>query len=210
MSEFAQTSTGSFVDTDSIAPEDVKAAAQIDLNDFPGLSKFKFYPYVRFRSLEWANYGIVATWGNASDTEVSSVQSGSVGEIEETAPLMDFNEALELVKAGKPRSFEDYPFVAVTSKTDYDEVLAAAEGVEPYPQGRKEWSPRHRELDSNWEGSGVYDFRDSPPTQHVESVEVYERQGMEFQAEHIIEAMFQGDEWRNDLSILIGLLKDDQ
>lgn len=207
MSEFLQVKPGMFVDTDEIAPEDVKAVAVQDDNDFPTLLKFKFYPYVKFRSLEWANYGILATRGKAGEDEVESVQIGSVGEMENTAPLMDLNEALNLVKTGQPHSFEDFPFVAVTSKTDYIEVLAAAEGVEPYPQGRKDWSPRRREFDSSWEGSGVYDFRDSPPTQHAASVEEYERQGMEFEATQIIDMTFQGDGWRNDLSNLIELLK---
>ena len=57
-------------------------------------------------------------------------------------------------------------------------------------------------------GPGVYDFRDSPPTQSYESVEAYESSSLEFEAEQILEYMFQGDEWKAALRKLIPEIRE--
>jgi len=215
VSELVQTKPGTFVDTDEIAPEDVKSVATQDDNDFPTLSTFKFYPYVTFTSLERANYGIIATRGKAGAKEVESVQIGSIGEIEDLASLLTMDTALRLIETGTEYRFEEDPFVEVTTKEDYTELAEAAgvPSIRLTPRvTRKDWSPRPgkelRATVSNWEGSGVYDFREMPPTRHAASVEEYQRQGMEFESEQIIEMMFQGYGWQNDLSRVIDLLKD--
>lgn len=215
MSELLEVKPGMFVDTDKIAPEDVKAVATQYESDFPTLSAFKFYPYVTFPSLERAHYGILATRGNAGEDEVESVQAGSVGEIEDLAPSMGVEDALRLIETGQELTFEEYPFVEVNTKMDYDELVAAAAGLPNVPTQkptRKDWSPISKKKPegkwSAWEGVGVYDFRDSPPSRHAASVEEYQSAGMDAEATQIIDMMFQGDGWRWDLNILIDMLKD--
>jgi hypothetical protein len=50
--------------------------------------------------------------------------------------------------------------------------------------------------DGDWQGKGLYDFRDDPPS-FQGSVEDYELEEMKRAAEEAFDFMFQGDEWED-------------
>ena len=158
---------GVFVDTERVdAPE--------------GAAQANIYPYAAFRSLEHVEYGLLLTDGGARAGEIDRVEVGAYG-MESLAHYWEFNHALIAIgETEGPRSmFEDAPLVEVTSKNDYDEALKAL-SVE----------------DSDWDGPGLYDFRDSPPT-YSGTIEEYELEELERAADDAVDFMFQGEEWED-------------
>ncbi len=158
---------GVFIDTERVdAPEEAPQA--------------NIYPYAIFRSLEHVEYGLMLTDGGARAGEIDRVEVGAY-DMEPLAHYWEFNHALSAIEETKgPRSmFEEDPLVEVTSKGDYDEALKAL-SIE----------------DSDWDGPGLYDFRDSPPT-YSGTIEEYELEELEYAADNAVDFMFQGEEWED-------------
>jgi len=161
----------------------------------------KVYWYVRFFSLERAGYGFAllekgpkSKWIDHEEVHEQMFDPTAV------APLTDFREGLELLEKGRLGMLEEYPFVEVTSEEDYNQALAAFLEIK---EGPREWSPRTKktiEEESNWDGPGVYDFRDM--TIHAKSVEEYEKDGMEYWAKETLDSAYE-DDWQPALQRLL-------
>lgn len=187
-----------FVDEDST---DVSEIVHEDLGEW------KFHPYVEFSSLERAYYGFVMLKSPPGTPDQEKIY----GTIDHTmiwensiAPLFDFGDALkELQEPQRSRSFfEEYPYLEVESKEKYKELLNAEHPV----LGPKDWTPgkRRKKPDwSEWKGPGVYDMREVPPVQAYPSVEAYETEAMEREADETTDFMFQGDEWKDLVTQMI-------
>ncbi len=197
-----------FMDSGAISAEDILTEAPKDW--FPGLSLFNIYPYGEFSSLERAYYGLAAVKGEPASKWLASAATGTM-EMENPAPLTEFSEALELLEEERDHLFEDSPFVEVKREEDYNRALAVILNLE-IPRSIKAWSPiikKKLERESSWMGPGVYDFRDEPPSHHADTVAAYEIEGLGFEADNIIEYMFQGDEWKNTLREVIQDLREE-
>jgi hypothetical protein len=171
---------GRFVD-DPLTEDEVRRAAPKEWT--PRLRGLQVRPWIEFVTLETARYGLLL-----SDLEGREIDSEKVGRetfTDPIAPLTLFQEAFDLVRR-ESRLLDEYPFVEVETQEQYDLVREAQAVGE-----------------SEWEGPGVYDFREQPPTRHAESVEAYELEGMEFWAGEVLEGMFQGDEWKRTLLELL-------
>ena len=159
---------GTFVDSDPSQSPDHKSAGH------------DIYPYAYFRSLEHVAFGLRRTDGGPKGSEIASVEVGAYG-MEPLVQYWDFGDALEEVKVSDARgAFEEVPLVEVDSKADYDRALFEMD-IEP--------------RDGDWKKSGLYDFRDSPPT-YSGTVEDYELEEMERAADDAFDFMYQGDEWK--------------
>jgi hypothetical protein len=166
-------------------------------------SDYSVYAYVEFPSLERAYGGLALvekTKNGPKEKWVDSVQVDQMTWENSIAPLTEFKEAVELLEEGAKYGFEEYPYVEVDKEEDYKKALLA---ISKESEGPKEWSPRKKDEDSGWEGPGVYDFRESPPTRVYKSVLEYEMSSMESEADDVLEYMFQGDEWIKDLKSLV-------
>jgi hypothetical protein len=135
------------------------------------------YPYAYFRSLEHVAFGLYRTAGGPHDEEIDSEQVGSYG-MEPLNPYWEFGDALAEIDS--KYAFEEVPYVEVISKEEYIEALEALDAPE--------------EDEDGWEGAGLYDFRDSPPS-YMGTVEANELKDMERAADDAFEYMFQDDEW---------------
>ena len=186
-----------FVDKD---PVDVEAHAP---RYWSPRQKPHVYWYVRFRSLERAEYGLAllnkgpkSKWIDSEEVREVTFDSTAV------APLNDFKEAVkDLSKENKGRHvFEEFPYVEVTSEDGYKLALAAFLGI---GSGPRDWSPRDQEVleaESNWKGPGVYDFRDM--TRHAKSVEEYEKDSMAYWADDVLDSSHDED-WEPKLESLL-------
>jgi len=162
------TGSGHFIDTDPVDPP--KGAADPDVH---------IYPYADFRSLEHVSYGLVRTHGGPEDEEIDSVEVGEYG-MEPLAPFHEFKIALDSIDS--KFVFEEVPLVEVETEEQYNEALdALAEEEDEDEEG-------------DWEGPGLYDFRDSPPS-YSGTVEEYELEELERAADDAFGFMFQGEEW---------------
>jgi hypothetical protein len=172
---------GRFVD-DPLTEDEIRRAAPKEWT--PRLQGLQVRPWVEFVTLETARYGLLLF-----DPEGREIDTKTVGRDrlspDGVAPLTLFEEAFDLVRR-ESRLLDEYPFVEVETKEKYD-LVREAQAVE----------------ESGWEGPGVYDFRERPPTRQAESVEAYELEGMEFWAGDILDGMFQGDEWKRHLRDLL-------
>ena len=189
MSKIIHTGGGIFVDTEPVAAPD-------GMDDDPNVH---IYAYARFRSMEHVAYGLFRTTGGPEDEEIESEKVGEYG-MEPRAPYWQFNDAMdELERGGRGKrsgrlyAFEETPYVEVTDEEDFDTALEAL-GLDPD--------------DSAWEGPGLYDFRDEPPT-FQGSVEEYEEESLTEEADQAIEFMFQGDEWEDTYRALAGTEEGD-
>jgi hypothetical protein len=163
----------------------------------------RVYPYVEFPSLERAYVGLALVKESKKGPKekwIDSVQVDQMTWENSIAPLTEFREALELLGEGTKWAFEEYPYVEVDTEGDYKKALLA---IADEAEGPKEWSPRKKDEDSGWEGPGVYDFRERPPTRVYKSVLEYEMSSMESEADGALEYMFQGDKWKEDLRKLM-------
>jgi len=187
-----------FVDKD---PVDVKAHAPRDWS--PRSKNPSVYWYVRFPSLERAEYGLAllnkgpkSKWIDHEEIREVTFDPSAI------APLNDFKEALKYLEEGEKSKhvFEEFPSVEVKSEEDYKAALAAFLGI---GRGPRDWSPndeKRLEAESNWKGPGVYDFRDM--TRHSKSVEEYEKGDMEFWANDVLDGAYD-DDWEPKLQKLL-------
>lgn len=186
-----------FVDKD---PVDVEAHAP---RHWSPRKKSPVYWYVRFRSLERAEYGLAllnkgpkSKWIDSEEVREVTFDSSAV------APLNEFKEALKYLgeeNKGK-HLFEEFPYVEVTSEEDYKNALAAFLKIH---RGPRDWSPKDKnalEDESNWKGPGVYDFRDM--TRHAKSVEEYEKDSMAYWADDVLDGAHEED-WEPKLESLL-------
>ena len=148
-----------------------------------GAPSANVYPYASFRSLEHVSFGLRLTTGGAKDEEIESVEVGEYS-MEPLNPFMEFNDAMDEVRRGSKYTFEEVPFVEIENEEQYEEALDALD-VEGHP----------------WEGPGLYDFRDSPPS-FAGTVEDSELEALEYAADEAIDFMFQGEEWEKAYSEL--------
>lgn len=175
MAKIIHTGGGIFVDTEPVA-------APEGMEDDPDV---RIYAYANFRSLEHVSFGLHRTDGGPQDDEIDSVKVGEYG-MEPIASFWDVGDAikeLERETGGRRERrwiFEENPFVEVTDEEDYNDALEALGITE----------------ETAWEGPGLYDFRDDPPS-FQGSVEDYELDEMKDAADQAIEFMFQGDEWED-------------
>jgi hypothetical protein len=143
-----------------------------------GTADAHIYPYAYFRSLEHVSYGLSRRDGGPKGEEIDSVEVGHYG-MEPIAPFWEFGDAMGDIES--KYAFEEVPLVEVTSKDKYNMALEALD-IDPE--------------DGAWEKSGLYDFRDEPPT-YQGTVESYELEEMERAADDAFEFMFQGEEWED-------------
>lgn len=155
-----------------------------------GTPRANIYAFAVFRSLEHVRYGLMLTEGGPFDDEIDSETVGSYG-MEPLAPYWEFGHALDAIQNGSKWAFEETPFVEVETEAQFNEALDAL-GVS-----------EDDDFVTTWEGPGLYDFRDDPPS-FGGSVEDYERDDMERAADDAIEFMFQGDEWEDAYRKLVG------
>jgi len=175
MSKIIHTGGGIFVDTEPVAAPD-------GMEDDPAV---RIYAYAKFRSLEHVSYGLHRTDGGPEDDEIDSEKVGEYG-MEPIAAYHQFNDALREIRKEKRKwMFDEVSYVEVTSEDDYDEAVDALD-----PDFIDKGDP------TGWEGPGLYDFRDDPPT-FQGSVEDYELDEMKDAADQAIEFMFQGEEWED-------------
>lgn len=167
------TEGGTFIDTDPIAAPD----------GTPDDPDVRIYPYAYFRSLEHVAYGLYRTAGGPKDEEIDSVEVGEYG-MEPLAQYWEFGDALKEVERGSKYAFEETPFVEVETEEQYDEALDALADEED------------EDDEGDWQGPGLYDFRDYPPSYQV-TVEEDELRAMEDAADQAFDFMFQGDEWKD-------------
>lgn len=168
----------------------------------------KVYWYVRFFSLERAGYGFAllakgpkSKWIDHEEIREQMFDPTTI------APLSNFSEGLESLERGRTWAIEEFPFVEVKSKEDYDKALQAFIESRREESGPREWSPRPGESleklmedRSDWRGPGVYDFRDM--SLHEKSVEKYEVDGMEYWAKDTLDSAYD-DEWQPALKKLL-------
>ena len=182
MGKIIHTGNGVFVDTEPVAaPEGIEDDPNVHI-----------YAFAFFRSLEHVRYGLFRTEGGPQDKEIDSEDVGQYG-MEPLNPYWEFADAIKELEAGSEHSFEETPAVEVTSKEDYDEAL-------------DELDIAHE--DGDWQGPGLYDFRDEPPS-FFGTTEDMELDDMERAADDAFEFMFQGDEWEEAYKNLAAEEEDD-
>lgn len=198
---------GTFVDDDPVSPEEIREIMGADWD--PKLELIEVHPFVEFTSLERAYYGLsIHTLNPASVPRLNpTTDSVNVGQqmFENVSPLTEFKEALKLIQEGDQGLLEEFPFSEIEKESDYNEIVAAIIDVKP-PRKTQDWSPSVQsriKRESAWTGPGIYDMRDRPPTKQADSVEKYERDGMEYWAGDTLDYMFQGDEWKEKLRNLL-------
>lgn len=174
-----------------------------------GRLDFKVHPYVEFVSAERAYYGLMATRASLKTPYwIASVQTGTQV-FENVAPLLEFNEALEALHRGDTFILEEVPFSEVMEEEDY--LRAAAASLDLILEDDDGYfisaALKRVQEESAWEGPGVYDMRDKPPTKAYGSAVEYEVAVMEEEASNVVDYMFQGDEWRKSLKELLEEVK---
>jgi hypothetical protein len=199
-----------FVDDEPLSLEEIRKAAPLEW--VPGLERYSIFPWVEFYSLERAGYGLVAIGeGKPSVSKEVREQQFDPSTI---APLTEFSEAIKALEDGETYLADEFPYVEITEERDYRRAVAACLEIKGSKASPLDWSPRDRQdekrvkYESKWEGPGVYDVRECPPSKHAASVEEYELDGMEAEASDVLDFMFQGDEWKDSLRELISELLD--
>jgi hypothetical protein len=171
------------------------------------------YAYVDVDAFN-VSYGLMRTTGGPEDSIVSYKKVGGYESSDGSfAPYWEFADALKEIegRAGShgPRSlrgagasmyltpemekesrraeeerrrqlsylFAENPLVEVTDEGDYDEALSAL-GFDA--------------AEGSWEGPGLYNFDDSPPT-YASTLEDYEREALKDEAERALEMMWDED-----------------
>lgn len=198
---------GSFIDDEPVGEDDVKRElARLGAPPSEAPRFRDIYPYVQFHSLERASYGLVLTAGAPRGRTLDYEETGETG-FENLAPLNDLDDAVENLERGDEVVFEEAPYAEILDEADYNRTLRAAAGeVDDEPE---EWEPGKEPAGapegepSVWDGPGVYDLRDLPPTKSWPSVEEYEAEAMDREASDLVDFMFQGDEWRDTLRDLV-------
>lgn len=136
------------------------------------------YAYVKFPSLERAEYGIYMTEGDPSDSEIKSESLGeSTYDPTSIAPLTDFADAVEVLKDGD--SLEEFPYVEISDEAQFNKLIESA------------GKDRENEF---WEGPGVYIIAGSTYHRQYDSVERYQMEEMKAAADDLIEDLHSGEE----------------
>lgn len=185
---------GVVVDTDPIDLSDVSAKEWS-----PRLRDVRAYGYVRFYSFERADYGVfISTEGPKGEWK----ESAAVGNtrFDGIAPYGTFGDAIGEVN--DKSMFEEVPLVEVLLEEDYAKAVLAQLGENLDDPGSWKLTSLQEVKDGDWEGPGLYDFRDKPPT-FSGTVDEYEVADMEFWAEDTLDYMYQGDEWKSTLRTLL-------
>lgn len=163
----------------------------------------KIYWYVRFRSLERAEYGLAllrsgprSKWLDHKEVREVMFEPTAI------APYFQFSEGLSELQSGHKYGFEEVPFVEVENEEDYNLALVA---FLENQEGPRDWSPEVRKKkrikeESNWKGPGLYDFRDM--TRGAKSVEEYEKDSMEYWAKDALDSSYD-DDWEPTLHKLL-------
>lgn len=180
--------SGLFIDTDPVDPPEGQ--------DEP--AEGHIYAYAIFRSLEHVSYGLTLKESPEGD-EIDSIEVGEYG-MEPLASFWEYADALDAIRrsGGKTHVFEDEPFVEVESMEDYSEAIFELSG------GKEEATGDDLE---NWQGPGLYDFRDNLPS-YQGTVEENELEELERAADEAFDFMFQGDEWKESYAELAGSEED--
>lgn len=106
---------------------------------------------------------------------------------ESMAPLTDTEEAISMYQKDKKYAFEEFPYVDLETEEQY------IRAIENERLGPKDWSPKQKKKSEMWQGPGIYDFRDHPPTRSYKNLDVYETSGMEERARQVLESTYDGD-----------------
>jgi hypothetical protein len=145
---------------------------------------YTVYAWAEFPSLERVVGGLFITDGGADGEWIESRTLEETG-MEPLAQVSEFRDAIK--EAGSKYAFEEYPFVEVSSKEEFDEAIEASD-FEDVPA---------------WEGPGVYDFRDF--TKSYDSVEDHQMEAMTSEADNMLnDYMFQSDDWKEAVVELFG------
>jgi len=194
------------------------------IDDKPVEEHPEIHPYVEFPSLERASYGFAHVEKAGRRYKVlDSREVGETG-FEPIALFFEFRDALGELEnrlyaeeAGKTLHgpwwsiFEESSMVLIDDKREYDDAMKVAETLDrrnelrlhqqrvetAIAEGLFSSSPREREYkkkESEWDGPGLYDFREFPFTRSYGSVSEYEISVMKDEADNILEYMYQGDE----------------
>lgn len=146
----------------------------------------RFVPWVEFYSLERAGVGVLAVEGDPTSGRILATKElKEIPYFEPLAPLHEFKDALEALVRGNDFVFEEHPFGPIENKEDFIQVLKA---MNLPPE------------DEPFEGPGIYDFRDKPPSKSDDSAEDYERGSLEQETGHLIDYIFTGGIMGSDLS----------
>ena len=174
-----------WVDDEPVDPEKEGWRKWIPLPQ-EALERVKVYPYAVFYSLERAGIGLISIKGDLATGKIlAQHELREIPYYQSLAPLLEFDEALEAVAQKETFITEEVPHTEIIERKDYDAILKA-QGINP--------------TNEPWEGPGVYDVRDAPPTRGWNSAEEYERDVLKEEADHLIEYIFSGGLMRSDLS----------
>lgn len=188
-----------FIDDDPAYPEDPQAQRIRRKAWRPGLPEFfrkmKIYAYVEFPSLERYEAGLAAIEGDPKTGKWLDSIEITYGAFETPrAPLTEYGEAFDAIEEEEGWMLEEFPFVEIKNKKDYVGAAKLTTMIE---------SP-----EENWDGPGVYDLHDRPFTKQYDSVEEYELASLEDEAEHLVDFIFQGEEWKQKLVSLLETLEE--
>lgn len=149
------------------------------------------YAYVQFYSVFRFSYGLIMTTGGPRDRLIATEEIGE-NEIDNVRPKWDFSDAIRAARmmgragglgtrAAKVRGyFEEKPMVEVDNENEYDQVLVAMDiSLE----------------DGAWEGPGIYNFHNSPPS-YQGTLDDYEREAMMEEAEATLATLFASEDVR--------------
>lgn len=168
------------------------------LRDWVELAKgTHIYAYVEFTSGDHLIYGLVRTTGGPKDRILDRKEIG--GWEFAGAPYWEFYDAYKAMDATLSREsrhserqrisflFADNPMVEVREEGDYEDTLKLLD-LSPKANG--------------WEGPGLYDFRDSPPS-YSGSLLNYTREAMKEAAATAIQDMWDNESWEPACEILV-------
>lgn len=136
------------------------------------------YAYVAFFRNDNVSYGLLLTKGGPLDEEIEYEEIGEYNLSEDFAKRRDFDAALREFENSYPKQrqrFEDVPFVEIVREQQYNKLLSEM-GLE----------------DGDWNGPGLYDFRDEPPS-YAMTVEEYVAACVKEEAEQALSNVFEED-----------------
>lgn len=140
------------------------------------------YPYAEFLSSERASIGVaLVVDGRIRDkTQIKEIQYNE-------PQGLDVMEISDIPDGRAAYVYEEYPFVNVQNRKDFDRLLESHH--ESYPQ----WA----EVERDYNGPGVYDAREM--SRDYDSPEQYELAALEEEADQLIEYIFSGGLLSTDL-----------
>lgn len=166
------------------------------------MAELSIYPYVKFPSLERAEWGLVLTEGPPAGKWLDWQKVGDDRFTDPIAPLIEFDDAQKALSRRRRGLLEETPYVEIRDEDRYLELLAASmrEAIDPIHTWPADVLGRVR-AKSLWDGPGVYDARDLARSHP--SVEEYEREDMAEWARRLLDDMFTAEGWKRDLGKLV-------